>query len=296
VAERYAAIESLIEQQPDAIHPVTREITLGARGRTAVQAFQAQYRLKALKQQADTLLASVSFCMTPTAGTIYRIDAMLADPIRLNSNLGYYTNFMNLLDLAAIASPAGFRPDGMPFGVTLFAARDTEEALLRWADRLHRATTNNAGAQRISLPAPQWPTLLPGFIPIAVCGAHMNGLPLNHQLTSRNAYLLEATTTATAYRLYALPGGPPYRPGLIRVGEGGVAIDLEVWALPASQWGEFMAGIPAPLGLGHVMLADGRTVAGFLCENHALLESKALSAATDISAHRGWRQYMKSQS
>jgi allophanate hydrolase len=286
VAERYAAIESFIEQHADALHPVTREITLTAVGRTAIDTFKSQYRLQELKQAANKVLAQVDVCMTPTAGTIYKIAELEADPVRLNSNLGYYTNFMNLLDLAAVAVPTGFRNDRMPFGITLFAERDTDESLLRLADRLHHASVSTLGATSWPVPAQALPQLLPGFIAIAVCGAHMHGLPLNRQLTERGAYLLQHTRTTSQYRFFALPGGPPHRPGLIKVEQGGVQIEVEVWALPHTQWGSFTAGIPAPLCLGQVQIEGGSQVTGFLCEAYAVV------AARDISSFGGWRNYL----
>ncbi len=286
VAERYAAIESLIETQPEVIHPVTRAITLGAHGRTAVQTFQAQYRLQELKRAADLLITQADVFMTPTAGTIYRIAELDAEPIKLNSNLGYYTNFMNLLDLAAVAVPSGFRRDGLPFGVTLFAGRDTDEALLRIADRLQRVSVSTVGATQWPLPAQSLPALLPDYRAMVVCGAHMQGLPLNGQLTDRGGYLLQRTRTASHYRFFALPGGPPHRPGLVRAERDGVQIEVEVWALPNSQWGSFMAGIPAPLCIGQVQLEDGSQVAGFLCERYAT------AAARDISGFGSWRAYL----
>jgi allophanate hydrolase len=286
VAERYAAIESLLESNPDAVHPVTREITLQACGKTAVQAFKAQYQMQTLRRAGDVLLAQADLFMTPTAGTIYRIAEVNADPIRLNSNLGYYTNFMNLLDLAAVSAPAGFRRDGLPFGITLFAARDTDYALLRWADRVQRTIAKYGGANKHTMPDITWPALLPEHMPIAVCGAHMEGLPLNHQLISRHAYLLERTATAPEYRFYALPGGPPHRPGLVRVNEHGVAIEVEVWAVHQSQWGAFMAQIPAPLCLGRIQLASGQWVTGFLCE------AAGVASAFDISDLGSWRKYL----
>jgi allophanate hydrolase len=288
VAERYAAIKGLIEQTPEALHPVTREITLGARDRTAVETFQAQYRLQALKRAATAILAQADVFLTPTAGTLYRIAEVENDPIRLNSNLGYYTNFMNLLDLAAVAVPGGFRQDGLPFGVTLFAERDTDDALLILADRLQRAGVNTLGAMSWPLPAQIFRTLLPDFMPIAVCGAHMQGLPLNTQLTSRGAYLLQRTRTAAQYCFYALPGGPPHRPGLVRVASGGAPIEVEVWAMPHTQWGTFIAGVPAPLCLGQVLLEEGGQVTGFLCEAHSVV------AARDISGFGSWRTYLAS--
>jgi allophanate hydrolase len=193
---------------------------------------------------------------------------------------------MNLLDLAAVAVPSGFRSDGLPFGITLFAERDTDESLLRLADRVQHASVSNVGATSWPLVAQALPSLLPGFQPIAVCGAHLQGLPLNYQLTERGAYLLQRTRTAAQYRFYALPGGPPHRPGLVRVADSGAQIEVEVWALPQTQWGSFTAGIPAPLCLGQVQLEDGTQVTGFLCETHAV------AAARDISGFGGWRGYL----
>lgn len=286
VAERYAAVQSLIETQPDALHPVTRQITLGARVHSAVDTFKAMYQLQHYQSAASALVSSVDALMTPTAGTLYRLSEVLADPIQLNANLGYYTNFMNLLDLAAVAVPAGFRRDGLPFGVTLFAGRDTDVALLHLAERLHRVCVTTLGAKQTPMPLQSLPELLPGFKPIAVCGAHLQGLPLNGQLLERGAYLLKRTRTAAAYRLFSLPGGPPHRPGLLRAERDGYAIDLEVWALPLEHWGSFMAGIPAPLCIGQVQLEDGGHVAGFLCERYAT------AGARDISAFGSWRTYL----
>lgn len=286
IAERYAAIQAFIEQHADALHPVTREITLTALGRSAIDTFKSQYRLQELKRAATELMQQVDACVTPTAGTIYTIAELQADPIRLNSNLGYYTNFMNLLDLAAVDVPTGFRNDGLPFGITLFAERDTDESLLRLADRMHHASGITLGATAWSLCAQTLPPLLPGFIPVAVCGAHMQGLPLNRQLTERGAYLLHRTRTTPHYRFYALPGGPPHRPGLVKVEQGGAQIEVEVWALPATQWGSFTAGIPAPLCLGQVQLESGAPVTGFLCEAYAV------AGARDISTFGGWRNYL----
>lgn len=126
------------------------------------------------------------------------------------------------------------------------------------------------------------------MMPLVVCGAHLSGLALNHQLIERGARLLTATKTAPWYRLYALPGGPPERPGLIRVPTGGAAIEVEVWAVPQTTVGGFLAGIPAPLGLGSVELAEGRWEKGFICEGFAA------EGARDISALGGWRAYLKS--
>jgi allophanate hydrolase len=202
---------------------------------------------------------------------------------------------MNLLDLAAVAVPAGFRGDGLPFGVTLFGPAFSDSALARFAERLHRAQDLPLGATgrhpspeaapgeaagKGSAGSPDAPGLN-----LVVCGAHLSGLPLNHQLTDRGGHLVSKTRTAPRYRLYALPGGPPHRPGLIRDPEGGGAIEVEVWHLPLDQVGGFLAGIPAPLGLGSVELEDGTWEKGFLCEGYAT------AGGRDITPLGGWRAY-----
>jgi allophanate hydrolase len=253
-----------------------------------VDAFEAQYRLQALHARTEMIWDAVDLVLTPTTGTIPTIAAVQAEPVRVNSDLGYYTNFMNLLDLCAIAVPAGFRADGLPFGVTLFAPAFRDRELLPIADRLQRAASAPLGAT--GSPAPELlPPLEPDtrhYVPVAVCGAHMSGLPLNHQLTDRRARLLRVTRTAPEYRFYALPGGPPERPGLVRVGTGGASIEVEVWAVPSDRFGSFVAGIPAPLGIGRVKLEDGTAVAGFLCE------SVAVQSATEITDLGTWRRFI----
>jgi allophanate hydrolase len=302
-------VGSFIGAHPDAVHPVTRRIIEDGKKPTAVAAYEGGYKLKELERLSESAWSQVDLLFTPTAGTIYRIAELEADPIRLNANLGFYTNFMNLFDLAGVSVPAGFRTDGMPFGVTLVGSRASDHALLEAAGRLHSSLVSTVGALAWNVPIPavqiseQEPTAasparavppLPrprqGYAIMAVCGAHMQGLPLNHQLLDRGAYLLEVTSTAPRYRLFALPGGPPRRPGMIRVNEGGAAIELEVWALPTEHIGSFVAGIPAPLGLGKVELASGELVTGFICEGHAA------GGAADISSYGGWRAYMKAAS
>jgi allophanate hydrolase len=288
VAERAAAVGEFIDAHPDAVQPVTRQIISAGNQPSAVDAYRGQYRLMELKRASQAAWAEVSLILTPTAPTIYTIAAVEADPIRLNANLGLYTNFLNFFDLAAVAVPAGFRADGLPFGITLVGPHSTERALLALAGRMHRSLGAKLGALDVALPPPEdpRPALAPGFQPIAVCGAHMTGLPLNGQLTGRGGYLLRAARTAPHYRLFALNGGPPSRPGLLRVARGGAAIDLEVWALPCAEFGSFLAGIPAPLGLGHVELDDGARVPGFLCESYATAD------ASDITALGGWRAHL----
>jgi len=288
VSERYAAIESFIEEQPDSVFPVTRQITEAGRKAGAVEAFKAQYRLMECRRACEPAWESVDVIVTPTAGTIYRVDEVDAEPVQLNSNLGYYTNFMNLLDYSAIAVPAGFQADGLPFGVTLFAPAFADAALAVLGDRVHRSIDVAAGATGLPLPAGEVQRSSgTGTVEIAVCGAHLSGLPLNSQLTGRGAWLVESTRTSPHYRLYALPGGPPLRPGLVRDLQS-TAIEVEVWAMPADQVGSFLQLIPTPLGLGKLELEDGRWVSGFICE------PCAVEAAIDVSGFGGWRAYLES--
>ena len=288
VAERYAAIREFFDAKPQALFPVTREIVGASAKWLAADAYDALYRLKTLKRVADANWSNVDVIVTPTAPRHYRIDAVEAEPIKLNSNLGYYTNFMNLLDYAATAIPVGFQADGLPWGVTLFAPAFQDVPLLRLGARLQRARVQTAGATKLPLPAPDALEATPsasGQVKVAVCGAHMSGLPLNVQLTSRGGHLVAAVRSAPAYKFYALPGGPPHRPGMVRA-DGGAAIEMEVWELPAREFGSFVAGIPGPLGIGTVELSDGSKVQGFVCEAHAA------EGATDITRYGSWRAYL----
>jgi len=288
IAERYAAVGEFMAANPHALLDVTRRLIEGGRHISAAAAFAGQYRLMALKRASEETWSKVDVILTPTAGTIYPIEAVEADPIRLNASLGYYTNFMNLFDLAGVAVPAGFRSDGLPFGVTLVGPNSTDRSLLAIADRLHRASVTTLGALDLSLPAPSAPepAAAPGYVAIAVCGAHMSGLALNHQLLDRGSYLLQSTRTAASYRLFALPGGPPHRPALVRVSSSGGTVDVEVWALPTEHFGSFLSGIPAPLGIGKVELENGAWIPGFISEGYAA------EGAVDITSYGGWRAYL----
>jgi len=287
VAERYQAIRSFIDTQPESVFPVTREITLGGAKPLAADAFAAQYKLRALAQRCAAVWATIDCMLLPTSPTIHRIDTMLAEPIARNSDFGIYTNFVNLLDYAAIAVPSGFRADGLPFGVTFVAPAHQDQPLLHLAQRWQHSLQGRAatlGATGHAAVAFTTTKAVPSSqIRVAVCGAHLQGQPLNPQLTSRGARLVQRTTTAPEYRLYALPDGK--RPGLVRVAEGGAAIEVEVWELPGAQFGSFVDGIPAPLGIGRTLLADGSSVAGFICE------PSGLDGACDITAFGGWRAY-----
>jgi len=280
VSERFAVIEDFLREKPESLHPVTRSIISKGGDPRAVDGFRAQYKLRALKRRADAVMGAVALIVTPTAGTAYTIAEVEAEPVKLNSNLGYYTNFMNLLDLSACAIPAGrLASSGMPWGITLVGPAFAEKAILGLAGRFMEEKSETA------LPA--------DWIEVAVCGAHMRGLPLNWQLTDRGAVFLADDETAAAYRLLALPpvGGLPPRPGLIREESGmGASILLERWAVPASKFGSFVAAIPSPLGFGKLELESGRYVTGFLCE------SAVPEGSREITELGGWRAFLAEKS
>jgi allophanate hydrolase len=290
VAERYIACHPLIEQQPEALLPVTRGIIEPGGQSLASDLFRAQYRMEKLKREAREVLATVDCLMTPTAGRLFTLEEITAEPVKRNSELGYYTNYMNLLDLCALAIQAGFTDSGLPFGVTLVADAFNDQKLLSVANRLQTELGGSQGAGCHVFPdASRMPVAYQPDIPLVVCGAHLEGLALNWQLVERGASLMERTFTAAAYRFYALSGGPPYRPGLVR-SEDGAAIGVEVWSVPADQFGSFVAGIPSPLAIGKVELADGRLLSGFLCE------ASGLNGAEEITSLGGWRAYLDSLS
>jgi allophanate hydrolase len=290
VAERVAAIGDLAERNPDAIHPVVRGILLGARDKTAVDTFQALYQLADLISSARSAWAKMDLLLLPTAGTTFTIAEMLTDPVELNSRLGVYTNFVNLMDLAALAVPAGFRPDGIPFGVTLVGPALSDGMLAAVGDALHRSLGDmqlGATSTPLSSTSPvRAETKATKSVKLAVVGAHLTGQPLNVQLVERNAKLAETTRTGAGYRLYALANMVPPKPGLVFDGTGAGGIEVEIWEMPVESFGSFVALIPSPLGIGTLTLADGETVNGFLCESHAT------HGAEDITAFGGWRAWL----
>ncbi|MFN0101986.1 MAG: allophanate hydrolase [Bryobacteraceae bacterium] len=265
VAERYVAVGGFLEGHPNDAHPVVRDIILGGKKYTAVDTFRAMYRLEELRAASVPTWKSVDLLLLPTTGTIYKISEVEAEPIQLNTNLGYYTNFVNLLDLAAISIPAGFRPNGLPFGVSLIAPAGSDWPLLDLAARLEE-------------------------VRVTVVGAHLTGQPLNKQLTERGARLLKTCRTAPEYRLYALANTTPPKPGLVRdPGFAGTGIEVEVWGIPTRNLGGFVALIPPPLGIGTVKLDDGTTACGFICEQ------AGLEGAKEITQLGGWRNYLASK-
>ena len=309
VAERYAAIRPFIEAHPNSLHPVTRAITEQGIRISAPDTFAALYKLKGLQRQTAAVWAGIDCLVVPTASTIYTVSEVEADPYRLNSHLGHYTNFVNLLDLSAVAVPTGTMTKGavqaaelgsslpgLPWGVTLIGAMGQDLPLLSLAARLHACGLPTVGAtphapHLAGAAVPDEALFEAGLVRVAVCGAHLSGLPLNPQLTSRGARLEREAHTAPCYKLFALPGGPPWRPGLVRVaeGEGGASIALEIWRLPATALGGLVAIIPAPLGIGTLQLSDGSTVQGFLSE------SLPAQTGTDITAFGGWKAWLASK-
>ncbi|MHC2104079.1 allophanate hydrolase [Methylobacterium sp. CM6246] len=289
VAERYAAIRPVMETRPGILHPTTRAVISAAERYSAADAFAGLYRLAELRRNADVVWERVDVLAVPTYPRPQTCAAVAADPIGPNSELGTYTNFVNLLDWCALAIPGRSRADGFPAGITLLAPRGSDGLLAALGARLHAASAGRIGAGTMPVPAvePGPVRAGPGEIELAVVGAHLSGLPLNRELIERGARYLRAVTTGPDYRLYALPGGPPQRPGLLRVanGEGG-RIETEVWALPPAAFGEFVAAIPTPLGIGTLQLADGTAPKGFL------VEVAGVADADDITQFGGWRSYV----
>jgi allophanate hydrolase len=292
VAERLASIKDFFAAHQQEMHPITRGITASGENYSAVDAFQAAYQLQRLKQRAAVELCKIDVMLVPTAPTIYTIAQVEADPVSLNSSLGVYTNFVNLLDLAAIAVPAGLRNnDRLPSGVTLIAAAFSEPLLCEVGDRLHRLLSMTLGATGFGLPA-HIPDFLDAagdaYVRVAVAGAHLSGMALNHELVRRGARMIKPARTKSCYRLYLLPGSKPPKPGLVRSADNeGHAIEVEIWTMPADRYGEFVAAIPAPLGIGMIELDDGSAVQGFVC-------AQAPYAARDISEYGGWRHFIAS--
>jgi len=291
VAERYAAIRAFFDARENDVMEPVRSIIGSGRGYAAADLCDAQTRLRALGQVAHAMWDRISVLVVPTAPTHYTVAQLQADPIALNRNLGAYTNFVNLLDYAAIAVPSSLRPDGLPFGITLVGPCASDLQLAELGQRYHHATGLTLGATGRPLPPPEPIAGLqrPDTVPVAVVGAHLSGLPLNGQLLERGATLRGAAQTVPDYRLFALPGTTPPKPGLVRVDRGaGAAIAIEVWDMPIAHYGSFVAAIPAPLGIGTLELAGGERVQGFLCE------AQATAGARDISHFGGWRAYIDS--
>ncbi|TFY89109.1 allophanate hydrolase [Pseudomonas kairouanensis] len=288
VAERTVALEGMLTTRPEAINPVVRGIVENGLNYTACDAYKAEYLRAELSRRINDSLAGFDALLVPTSPTLRSLADMALEPVRYNSQFGYYTNFTNLADLSALALPAGLRTDGLPSGITLLAPAWHDTALAHLGKRWQASLDLPLGATERYLPAPTSTVQAPGCVRVAVVGAHLSGMPLNFQLTTRNAVLVEQTRTADAYRLYALPGTVPPKPGLAKA-DSGRPIIVELWDMPIARFGEFVAEIPAPLGIGNLLLADGRSVKGFICEPWALAD------ALDITEFGGWRAFIASR-
>ena len=291
VAERLAAIRPFLDASPDSVDPVVRGIIEGARPMTAVDAFEGRYRLEAFRREAEAEWAKIDALLLPTSPDIQTVAAMRADPVALNARFGRFTNFANFFGCAAIAVPAGFTAAGLPFGVQLVAPADTDDALAPFAAALHAAAGTGAGLDRtLEPPAVEPAAADDGRIPVVVVGAHLTGMPLNGELTRLGGHLLREARTAGDYRLYALAGTVPPKPGLVREpGFAGPGLAVEVWSLDAAGFGRFVAAIPQPLGIGKLTLDDGSQASGFLCE------AAAVAGAEEVTRFGGWRAYVASK-
>ena len=291
VAERTAAVGDFIAGHGADVHPVTRAIIEQGTQRSAVDAFRGLYRLAGLRTIAARVWAGIDALMVPTAPAAYTMAEVAASPVELNSRLGTYTNFVNLLDLAGFAVPATIAADGTPFGATFLAPAGRDAFLATLAGHFHAATGLPLGAlgEQAALPPSATAAPAAGEIALAVVGAHLSGMPLNHELIALGARFLEATVTVPDYRLYALANTVPAKPGLLRVAAGaGGGIEVETWAMRAEAFGRFVDAVPPPLTIGSVRLADGRHVKGFL------VEAEGLTGARDVTAFGGWRKAVAS--
>jgi allophanate hydrolase len=291
VAERYQGIRDFIESSASSLHPTTCAIIESATKFSAADAFAGFYKLAELRRATEAVWREVDILLVPTFPRPRTIADLEKDPIGPNSELGTYTNFVNLLDLCALAVPGRFRSDGLPSGVTLIGPAGMDAQLAAFGARLHHAAGVPLGATGKSL-ASSWTGPSAGGndneIELVVVGAHMSGLPLNGELAVLGARFVREADTQSDYRLFALPGGPPHRPGLLRVEDGaGSAIKTEVWALSAAAFGAFVSKVPAPLSIGTVRLADGTAPKGFV------VEAQATIGARDISGFGGWRAFVQ---
>jgi allophanate hydrolase len=281
LAERYAAVGAWVDDHRDEVDPVVGSIIGSAAGLGAARLAADAEHLGRLASRVDDRMASDGICsmVLPTVSDHPTIADVAADPVGTNARLGTFTQFVNLLDLCAVSVPV--QPvDGLPFGVSLIGPAWSDRVQASLARRLDRPTVPSADDvwSRPAFPAVQ----------LVVAGAHLTGQPLNGQLTDRGGRRVRSTATAPCYRLVALHTELP-KPGLVRVAarDHGAAIEVEVWELPPVGFASFVAGIPQPMAIGQVELADGTSVPGFLCE------PVAVDGARDITAYGGWKAYLQ---
>ncbi|MGE0683152.1 MAG: allophanate hydrolase [Candidatus Binatia bacterium] len=295
VAERLAAIQKFYRCNPEVIHPIVRGILAEADRYSALDLFCGLYQLEAYKRRAAIEWAKMDVLVVPTVGAAYTIAKLMDNPLTLNANLGYYTNFVNLLDCCALAVPSGLYGNGLPFGISFIAPALQDGLLCALGAQYHQLVGGKLGATRSDLQ--QSPDTQPVIslrkteepvVRLAVVGAHLSGQPLNYQLLERGARLVRACRTHACYRLYALANTTPLKPGLVRSeAVDGVAVTVEVWEMPVEEFGSFVAQVPAPLSIGSLLLEDGQVVKGFLCEEYAIHNAR------DISSFGGWREFLQ---
>jgi len=278
VAERTAAVGDFLETNPDGVHPVVASIVKGGARHDAVDTFNGLYRLKALARDAEAIWAAADVLLLPTTPTVYSIAEMLRQPVALNNRLGHYTAAINLLDLAAIALPAGYRANATGFGISLIGPAATDGLLFDLGMQFFETGDTVR---------PALDTASRDSVKLAVVGAHLEGMPLHRELLDRSAEFVGRTHTAPIYALYAIANSSPPKPALIHVGAGGASIEVEVYALDAAAFGSFVANVPPPLAIGTVQLSDGQHVKGFVAE------PRAMDGARDISEFGGWRRYIR---
>lgn len=274
LAERYNAVGDFINKNPNAVVDTTLKIISQGKALTATSYFEAEYQLNAFKKQFEGYTKLYDAFLMPTAGTIFTKKEVSEQPIDSNTKLGYYTNFMNLLDCTAIALPVAITDNNLPFGITLFGPAFNDNNLL---------TISRSMSEKKLLNTPMSET---EFIELAVCGAHKTGGTLNYQLLEVNAIYKETLLTTPEYRFYALSHLDPVRPGLIKDPKKGGSIEVQVWKVPANKLGGFINQIGAPLTFGKINLENGEVVTSFLCESYALEKAK------EITHLQTWENYL----
>ncbi len=288
VAERFAALGEFVKTHSSDVDGTVGSIIRNAERFTASELFEGEYHLQALRQQTEHVWHEIDFMLLPTTGTTYKIQQVLNEPIILNATLGYYTNFVNLMDLAAVAVPAGFSSESRPFGVSVIGPAFREQEILQVGSQIQCLKSTFAGRKVSGVPEGSLDLReRQGSVKLGVVGAHLSGQPLNKQLSSRGAKLLRTTTTARDYKFFALTGTVPAKPGLVReIGFDGPGIEIEIWLISELEFGSFVAAVPAPLSIGSCILADGEVVKGFLCEPYAT------TGMPEITRLGSWRAYL----
>ncbi|GAV55061.1 hypothetical protein ZYGR_0AS03840 [Zygosaccharomyces rouxii] len=303
VAERFEAVGDFLATNPptDSLDPTVTKIINSGANYSAADAFKFEYKRQGILRKVESLLQDIDVLCVPTCPLNPTLEDLEKEPILVNSRQGTWTNFVNLADMSALAVPAGFRPDGLPNGVTLIGKKFTDYALLDLAKRYFQTkfpggtrpygvfTDRRVGSKDNGLIGPN--VMQSKSIKLAVVGAHLKGLPLHWQLEKCNATYLSSPKTSKNYKLYALPKtGPILKPGLRRVDKvSGSQIQLELYSVPLEKFGTFMSMVPEPLGIGSVELENGEWVKSFICEEVGY----AVKGSVDITSFGGFKPYVE---